>query len=46
MRRSYRDSILFQRKLKKLKGKSLRNVLKKIDEVLESENIEHNLLKD
>lgn len=41
MVRKYRDSILFQKKIKKLKGKELNNVLNKIDEILNSQELDH-----
>lgn len=41
MRRKYRNSILFRKKLNKLKGQELFNVMTKIDEVLECDDINH-----
>ncbi|MFW6014520.1 MAG: addiction module toxin RelE [Nanoarchaeota archaeon] len=39
--RGYKHSILFAKKLRKLKGQELINVMKKIDEILTCENIDH-----
>ena len=39
--RKYKYSQLFRKQLKKVKGKELQNILKKRDEILESENLDH-----
>ena len=41
MRRKYRDSTLFQKQLRKLRGQDLFNVMKKIEEILTCEDINH-----
>lgn len=41
MRRKFKDSILFQKQLKKLKGQDLLNVMKKIEEILICKDINH-----
>ncbi len=41
MKRSFRDSNLFRKNIKKLKGRQLKNVLNKIDEILERANLDH-----
>lgn len=46
--RKCKYSHLFRKQLKKIKGKELQNILKKRDEVLNSENLDHykNLTQD
>ena len=41
MKKSFRDSNLFKKNVKKLKGQQLQNLLNKIDEILECENLDH-----
>jgi len=41
MKWKHRDSILFKKKLDKLKGQELINVLRKIDEILTCSDINH-----
>ena len=41
MRRKYKDSPLFKRKVSKLSGQNLFNVMKKIDEILTCGDINH-----
>ncbi len=48
MKRLFRDSNLFKKNVKKLKGKPLQNLLNKIDEILTCQDLDHykNLTKD
>ena len=39
--RKRKYSHLFKKQLRKIKGKELQNILKKIDEILNSENLNH-----
>jgi len=41
MKRRYKDSIIFQKQLKKLKGQQLYNTMHKINEILNCENLDH-----
>ena len=37
--RDYKTSVLFEKKIKKLKGKELKNLLNKIDDIISSETL-------
>lgn len=39
--RSYKFSTLFAKEIKKLKGQQLKNVLKKVDEVIATQDLDH-----
>ncbi|MFP4402219.1 MAG: type II toxin-antitoxin system RelE family toxin [Candidatus Nanoarchaeia archaeon] len=41
MKRAFRASVLFQKQLKKIKGKELKNILNKIGEILNCIDINH-----